>query len=227
MISEEMLSCAAKESRTIFVDSLEQDYIPAFQHEFSARFEKKFKKLYRRANHPYLYITLNRAVSVILAICIAGGVWFSVDAGARAAFVQWVREVYEDSVLYRYFNTQETNPLPEYEITALPDGYTLINSIVDETSSIQIFENGSDGFLFVYNFVSADTETNLFFFDGYTYESVAVGKFKADYYVSDDPSVTSELLWVDEEKGILFQISSFLDRNEVLTIANSVALKTK
>ena len=227
MISEEALNHAAEESRALFVECLEFDYFPSSQHKFTPGFEKKIKKLYHKANHPNLYTVLSRVASVLLAICIASGVWLSVDVEARAAAIQWMREAYEDSVLYRYFNTQESGPLPEYEITALPNGYTQTNTIVDETSCIQIFESSSDGFLFVYNLVSANTETNLFFFDDYTYECVAVGEFKADYYVSDDPSVTNELLWVDEKMGIQFQISSFLGQNEVLAMANSIALKNQ
>lgn len=222
MISEEMLRSAAAESRTIFVEHLERDFDPAHAHTFSPAFMRKIKKLTRRADHPAFYHGLQRVASVFLAMLIGASVWLTVDIDARAAFVQWVREVYEESILYRYFSPPQNDTLPTYEITALPDGYTLTDSIVDETSCIQIFENGKTGMIFVYHFISSDTQTELIFFDGHTYEPVTVKNISADYYTAANPDETNELLWFDEETGIAFQLSAFLDKTEMVEIAASV-----
>ena len=94
MITEEMLCAAAARSCEIYVSYLERGYNPENQHEFSLQFKKKIKKLKRKADHPVFYHAARRIASIVLAILIAGGVWITVDAEARAAFVGWVKEVY-------------------------------------------------------------------------------------------------------------------------------------
>lgn len=50
MITEEMLCAAAARSCEIYVSYLERGYTPENQHEFSLQFEKKIKKLKRKAD---------------------------------------------------------------------------------------------------------------------------------------------------------------------------------
>lgn len=221
MISEEMLRSAAAESRTIFVAHLEQDFDPACAHTFSPSFMRKIKKLTRQTNHPVFYRGLQRVASVFLAMLIGASVWLSVDTQARAAFVQWVREVYEEYILYRYFNAPQYATLPAYEITALPDGYTLTDSITNETSCIQIFEQGDSEILFLYRFVSSDTQTEIFLGD-YQYESIQFGPVFYDFYAPEDKKFSNELLWFDNQNHIEFQLSSFLGKAEMVEIAASV-----
>ena len=65
MITEDMLREAAEESLKDYVNSLERDYDPEHPHKFSLQFEKKIKKLKRKAEHPVLYRTLQRAASFL------------------------------------------------------------------------------------------------------------------------------------------------------------------
>lgn len=108
MITEEMLCAAAARSCEIYVSYLERGYTPENQHEFSLQFEKKIKKLKRKADHPVFYHATKRIASIVLAILITGGVWITVDAEARAAFVGWVKEVYEMRLIFR-MNPMSTN----------------------------------------------------------------------------------------------------------------------
>lgn len=85
MITEEMLCAAAARSCELYTADLESGYNADVLHEFSPAFEKKIRKLKRRADHPAFYRTMNRVASILLAILIAIGAWISVDAEARAA----------------------------------------------------------------------------------------------------------------------------------------------
>ena len=95
MITEEMLCAAAARSCELYTADLESGYNADVLHEFSPAFEKKIRKLKRRADHPAFYRTMNRVASILLAILIAIGAWISVDTEARAAIVGWVKEIYE------------------------------------------------------------------------------------------------------------------------------------
>ena len=97
-----MLRSAAEKSCEIYVNRLEAGYDPKTQHKFSPEFEKKIKKLERKANHPIVYRSLQRIASIILVCLIACSAWLTVDAEARAAFFGWVKEIYETYFVYRF-----------------------------------------------------------------------------------------------------------------------------
>ena len=101
MITDEMLYSAAAKSNTAFVKYMEEGYDPENQHTFSAKFERKMKRLIRKADHPLLYRGLRGVASILLAILIGGGTWLAVDVEARAAFIGWLREVYDNIFAYR------------------------------------------------------------------------------------------------------------------------------
>ncbi len=63
MITEEMLCAAAARSCEIYVSYLERGYTPENQHEFSLQFEKKIKKLKRKADHP-VFLSRHEAHSI-------------------------------------------------------------------------------------------------------------------------------------------------------------------
>ena len=107
MITDEMLRAAAARSCEIYVAHLEKGFDPEKKHEFSPEFLRKIERLKRRAKHPVFYKTTRRVASIALAILITGGAWITVDAEARAAFVGWVKEVYEEFFVYR-FNSERT-----------------------------------------------------------------------------------------------------------------------
>lgn len=60
MISEEALRQAAAEASDCLVRSLDEAGIPV--HNFSARFERKMRRLIRRTRHPAAYRALVRGV---------------------------------------------------------------------------------------------------------------------------------------------------------------------
>ena len=124
MITEEMLCAAAARSCEIYVSYLERGYNPENQHEFSLQFKKKIKKLKRKADHPVFYHAARRIASIVLAILIAGGVWITVDAEARAAFVGWVKEIYGTYFVYHFEGSSDVNKeLVDYRPTLIPNGY--------------------------------------------------------------------------------------------------------
>lgn len=60
-----------------------------------------------------------------------------VSPTARAAVIRWVVEWYEAHIIYRYSGEDIPEGMPQYEITALPEGYT-----ENEEKRIQMPEYG-------------------------------------------------------------------------------------
>ena len=93
MITDSMLRSAAKKSCEIYVNQLESGYDPKTQHEFSPDFEKKIKKLRRKANHPIVYRSLQRIASIIL-VCLIGNADYSESSVAYRP--TWLPEGYTE-----------------------------------------------------------------------------------------------------------------------------------
>ena len=64
MITDAQLRKAAEKSSDLYLRYIERDYNSTPSHEFSASFEKKIRKLRKRADHPYFYKTLHKAAAV-------------------------------------------------------------------------------------------------------------------------------------------------------------------
>ena len=162
MITEEMLCAAAARSCEIYVSYLERGYNPENQHEFSLQFKKKIKKLKRKADHPVFYHAARRIASIVLAILIAGGVWITVDAEARAAFVGWVKEVYEEFFVYRFNDETDIQNEPyEYEFTWLPNGYVKLYEKDTGSRITRLYKNEA-GQMLQFNCVYDPNETDIY-----------------------------------------------------------------
>ena len=55
-------------------------------------------------------------------------------------------------------------------------------------------------------------------------EECEINGLKGQYYPSGEDSRTNVLIWMDEERGIVFSISSTLDKDTMLRIAEGVAI---
>ena len=126
MITDEMLRVAAGMSLEAYVSYLESDYDPSDQHVFSEEFEKKMRKLIRKAKHPVFYQVAKRVAVILLAVLLSAGVWMSVDTEARAAFFGWVKEMYETYFVYRYSGESVEAENEYIKPVWIPDGYELL-----------------------------------------------------------------------------------------------------
>ena len=100
MIGEERLRAAAAEADQALLNSL-----PAAsecEHDFSKSFEKKMRRVFRRARHPIVYRLPKQAACVFLIAVLAGASWLTFDVKARAAFFAWAKARYEHFVGYRF-----------------------------------------------------------------------------------------------------------------------------
>ena len=217
-----MLRKAADESLEDYVSGLERDYDPEHQHKFSLKFEKKIKRLKRKAEHPFLYRTLQRVASIALAILIGGGTWLAVDVEARAAFFGWVKEVYETFFVYRFSDEVDISAeTKNFEPRWVPDGYEKTRTI-DTGGRINIVYKNESGQFLKFNYIYDPNETNIFVSaDGGRTKTTVVGDYQADLILFDDPSVANCILWSDFDE-CAFYISAFLNEEDLVKIANSI-----
>lgn len=225
MITDAQLRKAAEKSSDLYLRYVEQDYNSTPHHEFSAPFERKIRKLKKRADHPYLYKTLHKAAAVVLAVLIGGSAWLAVDTEARASFFGWVKEVYEELFIYRFDDGSTSDEVKkEYYLTWIPEGYSqILDDIVGNTSSVIYMNDEGEILKFYYasppdeafwQIESADT----------TVEKVIVGDCDADILISNDPAIGNTIVWMTSDNTGFF-ISGFFTAEDLARLAESVCEK--
>ena len=219
--TDEELRLATKITRQRMLESLP---IPEDCHydvspELKEKIERIIKKDRRRSA---LRRIRNQAAMIVLCILLGISSWLAVDTEARAAFVQWVREVYEESIIYHFFGDRTPEGITKHGITTLPQGYEETMRFEESFMHTVFYESDDDMIILTYQEV--DETTELAFLNGdVVYEPVALTNYTADFYAPKDPSQTNELIWVNERSQLAFCISSYLDRNTMIELANGVS----
>lgn len=110
----------------------------------------------------------------------------------------------------------------DYVLTGLPEGYT--EYVENDAPDIYtILYTNADGkpLYFVY---SRDPDAANVFLkaEGYVVEEASVHGMDADVYLSSDPEQSSTIIWCDGSTQTMFYISACMDKEELITLAESV-----
>ena len=224
MINEEVLKKAVAEA-----DQAIRDSLPApeqCEHEFSLSFQRKMRRIVRRAKHPVLYQLPRYAACFVLAALLAGGTWLTIDAEARTAFFAWVREQYESYVAYRFIGEapQETS-VAAYELTWLPNGFYLVDAQVMDGITLLNYADDA-GQQINFSVMQGSGATSLFLTGDYgAVQSVQVGSGTADFYEASQAEHASGLVWVSGEENLCFCITAPLPKDTLIKLAEGVQKK--
>ena len=221
MISKEMLKKAAAEADQAIRDSLPA---PAeCEHEFSPSFQRKMRRIFRKAKHPVIYKLPKYAACFVLTVALVSGTWLTVDAEARAAFFAWVREQYESFIEYRFIGYRDQDlGNAEYELKTLPEGFYEVNRMDSNGSGDVVYQDAS-GNIIQFSYSHGDDSVS-FFIENIDSEvqTVCVNGRDAELYLSSDPNNANVLLWKSEDDNVLFYIAANLPRETMIALAESV-----
>ena len=225
MITDERLRAAAEKSSNLYLRYMEEGYDAIPPHEFSEPFERKIRKLKKRADHPYFYKMMHKVAVIILAVLIGGSAWLAVDTEARASFFGWVKEVYEELFIYHFEDGRTSNEgKNNYYLTWIPEGYTQISEdSVGNTSSV-IYMN-DEGEILKFYYASPPDETFWQIESTNTaVEKVTVDGCTADILISDDAAIGNTIVWMTADNAGFF-ISGFFTAEDLIRLAEGVCEK--
>lgn len=196
--------------------------------QFTAQFEEKIEKLKKVAARKVSWKKFARsAVAAVLVVLIGFSMLCVFNTEVRAAVVEWFKEAFGTYTTY-WFNSSEEKVLPEYELTWVPDGYEIIIDDMLPDSRTLIYQFGDDisaSFSFSYYLAEDDSPLTIRKFDGeYTIEEVYIDGCYGEFYMSHDASESHALVWLDENTNTVNTIISFLSKDEILDIANSIII---
>lgn len=223
MFTEEMLKQAAEEANQVLLNDLPEDI--QFQHTFSADFEKQMRKLDRKTKHIVFHRVLKGVASILLVLCVGMSAILVVDVEAREKVFGWIRQELGIASLYQYSGKNQEKIESNYQIGNIPEGYYEIIREMTETDGMVTYVNAEGQYLdFSYLCNSDDTTLLVGSTDGEKpdVKTLMIGKYQADYYQYSDTKQANALVWVDEEKGVLFYISGFFAEQEFIDLAVSI-----
>ena len=225
-ITDYQLTQATAIVRNSMLMALNQAEIPT--HNFSSEFELRIQALRKQENQRQaIHKVMRGCVAAILVFIMGTGIFLTVNVEARATVIAWIKEVFEDRIEY-WFTGSPQKEFPEYELTWVPDNMECIHDEFTEYRCSVIYMNPNDpqrGFTFSYSrmqegsgtiMVLNETEHNII--------PVDINGAAGDLYLSKDPEITHSLIWFDEDQQITFNITSYMESDVILHIAESVNL---
>lgn len=222
MISESMLRDAALQSGDAYVQFFESTCDAEEPHVFSAQFEQKIEKLNRKANLSALRTFVRYTAAILLVMLISGSAWLMLDVKARAQFVGWIKGFYNSYFVYKYETAEPpSEPTVQYELPAIPDGYTLFYEKEDNGMVAKVYKDSKGRFLKFKYAHNADEQFWLFVM---TYSEVTQAKVNgidADLLLSHDENTANSVLWVLPDNTAFF-LSAFLGEEDLIRLAESV-----
>lgn len=222
MISDAMLQQAAEELAIAINESLPDPKECVYQ--FSPKFEKKLKRLTRRANHPILYRSLRMVASVLLVFLIGFGSILTVSTEARTFVFGWMRVRYQS--MYEYFfegeieNPENVTYYPQW----LPEDCKFETSYSTLGGEVYIYFTPRDS-LVQFSYISKSNEK--LYMDGVDAEQkdVMINGGSGKLYISHNEGETSNLVWMDKSRTVLFSISGDYDEEVLIKMAENIVEK--
>lgn len=216
VITDAALQAAAEEvAMAMLLD------VPAESHTFSARFEKKMKRLLRRARHPVGYRVLRYAAAILLAITVLFGAVFAASPEARAAVVNWVKSAFHE--FFRYSSSETIPPDVEYEYY-LPesfDDYSLLTTIDDEAGKTYIFAS-ADGSILQFTYAHNGSGDMFLRTENFDVYKGVVGNASADIYISRINTESNVIVWQEPTNNVFFALFAYVSQEELQELAEKV-----
>ena len=222
MISDERLREAARQAEKNLLASLPEP--EDCEATFSPKFKRKMKKLVCRTDHPIRYWIQKAVACILLVILLGGSSVLALSTEARAAFVGWLKEIYDTHFTYHYYGGMQAFPEDViYRPLWLPEGYRIISENIGK--QIYIIYESEDGepALFAYTRASESLTLQVDRDGNEISQSVFVRDNPADLYIDQDAGEANILIWTDENKGLIFYISAQLDSSEIIKMAESIS----
>lgn len=221
MITDEMLIQATEELAVAINSSLPEPR--ECSHRFSAKFERRMKRLILKKNHPIIHHILSTAASILIIITVASALLLSVSVEAREYVNRWIRQKYEYFYEYFYDGVSEKVDFLEYKLDFVPKGYNLMTVLEISGGKVYLYSNESGNLLqFSY---SSDTNMTLYVEGAeYTQLDVLVNDMSGIVYIKENLSEANGIVWTDERRNVIFSISAFCDKDELILMAENVVI---
>lgn len=223
--------------RSALLEAQRQDWADALEKEgaepsFSRAYQKWRDRLLsnpftygKRAARPLWRRAVKAAACILLAVGISAGAVLVVSPDARA----WVRQVVFEW-LEDYFHIEYTGGVADdvevfyFEPTYLPKGFKVTYEDEPEDAyCLTMYENDEGCAIYFDRGMDAVIGDN----EHSTFKRITIGGNEAMLEIADEPGAWNSVIWTDKTSGVMFQIYSFYNYEELVKIAESVEYTAK
>lgn len=179
----------------------------------------------KRRKRPLWKQCLSRAAMLLLVCSLTLGAMMAVSPTVRATITRWVIEWYDTQILYRFFGEAPPGEMPSYEITKLPTGYEKVEESRELMDTVIILYKNkeNDTIYFDYSYMREGTLFGVDTEHAEIYE-INIHNCSGHFYKSTNPKESNAVVWLDEQKKIMFMVDGFFEKDELLEMAESIEL---
>lgn len=225
--------------RRVLLDSMErredtEAVVPAFTP--SARHDRQIRSMLadpirwaHRRTRPVWKRVLQRVAVILLVFTLSLGSLMAISPTVRAAVVRWAVEWYENHVTYRYSGNAIAQDMPQYEITALPEGYVEDTSLrIEWPNYISIkykSEELQNMILFDYIYMQQASVSDFVPGENTIILPITVNDLNGQLFLEADwENMRNVITWIDPDSNLQFTLQANLSENDILHMAESVSL---
>ena len=220
--------------RRVLIDSMKleergEDNGPVF--EPSLRHRRRMRAMlanpsgWLRGRERPLWRQAVRRAAVFLVVCgmtLAGAMAFS--PAARTAMVRWVVERSGYDIDYIYAGEGSEEALPQYEITALPEGFVETERDTAPSLVAVTYENGDGDVIYLdYVFMHQGALRSFKTTDADVFD-VTVDQLSGKFFKARTPGNLNTLAWINPDSNIHFSVGGCFELDDLLHIAENVSL---
>jgi len=184
----------------------------------------------KNKTRPLWQKVLRSAAVVLLAFSVGFGGVLAVSPSARAAVLRWLTTWYERHVIYDYYGEEQSEKLPLYEITWLPEGFVeSVDERIEWQSSVHIIyrkigDEENSIISMSYSYMQDGGGFSIGWQDAEV-RPVKVNGMEGMLFLEPEGSgIMSMVTWIDEEKNIQFDIQAEAGELDIMHMAESVSL---
>lgn len=123
-----------------------------------------------------------------------------------------------------YFDgeVQQNQELMEYELGYVPEGFIEIHRRESDNETAIFYENTATNEMMNFTYIhECDDYTHNVDLSNTTVETVSINGINGDYYEHVDKE-SKIIVWYDSTVDTLFSISAYLDKTELIALAESI-----
>lgn len=200
----------------------EAEALPQEPPELSPRHGRSMRAMLR---DPLSWARSRRRPALRTAARHAAAVLVTVSPQVQADITRWVAEQTGNVLDFQFRGDSPAQPIPQYQITALPEGYVETER-TDSLDAGNVTYKNSDGdmILLDYAYMQDGALHRIILNDTDTMSDIRVSGMPGKLILSTEEKSFDCILWIDAAQNLQFTITAAAEKSVIIAMAESVSL---
>ena len=177
----------------------------------------------RSRRRPALRTAARHAAAVLLVLVLSAAVLVTVSPQVQADITRWVAEQTGNVLDFQFRGDSPAQPIPQYQITALPEGYVETER-TDALDAGNVTYKNSDGDTILLSYTYDGALHRFILNDTDTMSDIRVSGMPGKLILSTEEKNFNRILWIDAAQNLQFTISAAAEESVIIAMAESISL---